>query len=103
MKKIVTLVLWGFVALRFPAAVSIHAQQGGNSTSQDQKGTAKACILIFGAVRSPARIDFQDIRLKEAIQMAGGVTERASGAIQVIHSSSALICVPANGHGTVPA
>ena len=97
------MVLSGIFAMGFPLTDSIRGQQGASSTYQEQSESAKTCILVLGAVRSPARIDFQSIRLKEAIQMVGGATESASGAVHVIHSSSTLTCPSKEGQRTVPA
>ena len=47
---------------------------------------------VFGAVRQPTRVQMQrKVRLNELIVVSGGVTERASGTIQILHTEP-LMC-----------
>ncbi len=47
---------------------------------------------VFGAVRQPTRVQMQrKIRLNELVVVSGGITERASGTIQIFHTEP-LMC-----------
>ena len=47
---------------------------------------------VFGAVRAPTRVEMKRrVRLNEAMAVAGGFTERASGTIQILHTEP-LMC-----------
>lgn len=47
---------------------------------------------VFGAVRQPTRVQMQrKIRLNELVVVSGGITERASGTIQILHTEP-LMC-----------
>ena len=47
---------------------------------------------VFGAVRAPTRVEMKRrVRLNEAMAVAGGFTERASGTIQILHTEQ-LMC-----------
>ncbi len=88
MKKRLSLI--GFViAFGLSVTVSIQAQQPANNSSQAGNSNAKPCIVIYGAVRSPARFELRRrVRLAELLALSGGVTERAGQTIQIIHSGS---------------
>src|SRR5688572_7775906 len=90
MKKRLPMML-AIVASAYVASPRLCAQQRF-SPPQIENASAQPCVLVLGAVRSPRRIDIENTRLAEAISMAGGVTERASGTIHVIHSGNALKC-----------
>jgi len=88
MKKRLSLI--GFViAFGLSVTVSIQAQQPANNSSQAGNSNAKPCIVIYGAVRSPARFELRRrVRLAELLALSGGVTERAGPTVQIIHSGS---------------
>ena len=68
---------------------AIQAQQPANNSSQAGNSNAKACIVVYGAVRSPARFELRRrVRLAELLALSGGVTERVGQTIQIIHSGS---------------
>jgi polysaccharide export outer membrane protein len=51
--------------------------------------------IVHGAVRQPQRIQMmRDVRLNELIAVTGGITERANGSIQVLHTSKVLCPAP---------
>src|SRR5688572_2228725 len=91
MKKILSPALRGIVAIGYAASPNLCAQQS-NNPPRVENTPAKSCVLVLGAVRSPRRIEIENTRLAEVISMVGGVTERASGTIHVIHSGNALTC-----------
>jgi protein involved in polysaccharide export with SLBB domain len=88
MRKRLSLI--GFViAVGLSVTVSIRAQQPANNSSQAGNSNAKPCIVIYGAVRSPARFELRRrVRLAELLARSGGVTERVGKTIQIIHSGS---------------
>jgi polysaccharide biosynthesis/export protein len=64
-----------------------RAQQSAQSTSPANEPGVKPCVVVYGAVRSPSRLELRrPVRLGEVIALAGGLTDRASGTVQVIHS-----------------
>jgi polysaccharide biosynthesis/export protein len=76
------------------AAFGIRAQQPRSNTSAADESNAKPCvvapcIVVSGAVRAPVRLELRRrVRLAEVFAMAGGLTDRASGTVQVIHADS---------------
>lgn len=49
-------------------------------------------VTVFGAVRAPTRVPMlRRVRLSDIVAASGGITERASGTIQVLHSEP-LMC-----------
>jgi polysaccharide export outer membrane protein len=47
--------------------------------------------LVFGAVRQPTRVPMlRNLRLNELIAVAGGVTDRAGGTIQILHTEPVM-------------
>jgi polysaccharide export outer membrane protein len=51
--------------------------------------------IVYGAVRAPQRLQMQrSAHLKELIAVSGGLTERANGKIQVLHTESVMCPVP---------
>jgi len=66
------------------------------SISQRNSRTPAA---VFGAVRQPARVEMQHkVRLNELLAVSGGLTERAAGTIQILHTEP-LMC-PGPGEET---
>ncbi|MBC7911405.1 MAG: polysaccharide biosynthesis/export family protein [Pyrinomonadaceae bacterium] len=52
-------------------------------------------VIMFGAVRTPQRFQLQrDVRLNELLFITGGVTDRASGDIQIF-TPEPVTCLPA--------
>ncbi len=79
---------------------SIRGQQPTNNASQGEGSNAKPCVVIFGAVRSPARIEMRRrLRLAEVLVIAGGVTERVGQTIQIVHSGSECFQGPTQERG----
>lgn len=51
--------------------------------------------IVFGAVRAPARIQMQRrVRLQELLTASGGITERANGDIQILHTEPVMCPEP---------
>ena len=72
------------------ATYSVLAQASASDNSRDQDSNAKPCVVVFGAVRSPARIALRgDVRLAEIIKTAGGFSERVGTTVQLAHTGSA--------------
>src|SRR5258705_2735647 len=68
---------------------SVLAQPSASGNSQHEDATAKRCVVVFGAVRSPSRFRLdRPLRLAEAIAMAGGVNPEATETVKVIHSTA---------------
>ncbi len=83
--------LIGFViaGIGLSITVSNQAQQPATQSSQAGNSNAKPCIVVYGAVRSPARFELRrEVRLAEALTMASGLTERIGETILVIHSGT---------------
>jgi len=82
------------IAIGLSAAFGIRAQQLRTDTSAGNESNAKPCIVapcvvVFGAVRAPARLELRrPVRLAEVFAMAGGLTNRASGTVKVTHADS---------------
>ncbi len=48
---------------------------------------------LYGAVQTPARYEmYRRVRLLELIAQSGGVTERASGSVQITHTPQSFVC-----------
>jgi polysaccharide export outer membrane protein len=59
---------------------------------------------VFGAVRTPTRVQMnRRLRLHELLVTAGGVTQGASGSIQVVHTEPEMCMEPGDVAGTVGA
>ncbi len=83
--------LIGFViaGIGLSITVSNQAQQPATQSSQAGNSNAKPCIVVYGAVRSPARFELRrEVRLAEALTMASRLTERIGETILVIHSGT---------------
>ena len=86
MRNKLSLVVIVVLGLGLLSTSSILAQQSASNNSQSADATAKPCLLVYGAVRSPSRFELQrPVRLAEAIEMAGGANDKASEVVQVIH------------------
>lgn len=71
------------------AACGIRAQQPRPNTSAADESNANPYVVVSGAVRAPARLELRrQVRLAEVLAMAGGLTNRASGTVKVIHADS---------------
>jgi polysaccharide biosynthesis/export protein len=58
---------------------------------------------VFGAVRQPGRLPMQRrMRLNELIASAGGVTERAAGTVQILHTEPVLCPAPGEEAQAMP-
>jgi len=56
--------------------------------------------VIYGAVRTPQRIDMRRrVRLHELVASSGGITQNASGTVQVMHTEPEMCAEPAAGNG----
>lgn len=73
-----------FALLSFSRNQVVVAQQSAAIPSSNQKS-----ITIIGAVNLPMRIELKrsQIHLTEVLALAGGVTERAKGIVQVVRNS----------------
>lgn len=70
-------------------ASGIRAQQPRLNTSAADESNAKPYVVVFGAVRAPARLELRrQVRLAEVLAMAGGLTNRASRTVKVTHADS---------------
>jgi polysaccharide export outer membrane protein len=59
--------------------------------------------VVFGAVRSPSRVQMQrKVKLLDLLATSGGVTEAAGGDIQIFHTE-AIMCPDAEDLAAVPA
>src|SRR5207244_2107609 len=64
-------------------------QQPANNSSQAGNSNAKPCIVVYGAVRAPARFELRrEVRLAQVLAMAGGLTEQVDQTIKVVHSGT---------------
>ena len=69
------------------AACGIRAQQPTPNTSAGDETNAKPYVVVFGAVKAPARLELRrQVRLAEVLAIAGGLTKRASGNVKVTHA-----------------
>ena len=58
---------------------------------------------VFGAVRQPVRVPMQkSMRLNEVIAASGGITERAAGTIQILHTEPLLCPAPGEEAQALP-
>lgn len=56
---------------------------------------SRAPAIVYGAVRAPQRLQMlRRVRLNEIIAVSGGITERASGTIQVTHTEEVMCPEP---------
>jgi protein involved in polysaccharide export with SLBB domain len=89
MRKKLPLIVLAIAGFGLSVTASIRAQQPANSSALADDSNAKPCIVIYGAVRSPARFELRRrVRLAELLARSGGVTERVGKTIQIIHSGS---------------
>jgi len=59
--------------------------------------------VIFGAVRTPQRVDMRRrVRLHELLATSGGITQNASGTIQVMHTEPEMCAEPEKAPQTSP-
>ncbi|HMJ26758.1 MAG TPA: SLBB domain-containing protein [Pyrinomonadaceae bacterium] len=79
--------LFMILAIAALACGASRAQQPAQSTSSANEPNVGPCVAVYGAVRAPALIVLRrPVRLAEMIAMAGGLTDRASDTVQVIHT-----------------
>jgi polysaccharide export outer membrane protein len=82
-------VLFMILAIAGLACGASRAQQPAQNTSANGDPDVKPCVVVYGAVRSPARIELRrPVRLAEVIAIAGGLTEPAGDTVHIIHSRS---------------
>ena len=56
---------------------------------------SRSPATIFGAVAAPTRVQMlRPVRLNEAITLSGGLTERANGDIQILHTENVMCPEP---------
>ena len=59
--------------------------------------------VVFGAVRQPTRVPMQgNLRLNELIASSGGITERAGGTIQILHTQPVMCPTPGEEQEALP-
>ena len=59
--------------------------------------------VVFGAVRQPTRVPMQaSLRLNELIASSGGITERAGGTIQILHTQPVMCPGPGEEQEALP-
>lgn len=101
MRKRLSLVVLVIAGIGLSVTASIRAQQTATNNSQADDANAKPCVAVYGAVRSPARIEIRRrVRLTEILAIAGGVTERAGGTVQLVHSGMECFQVGAKEQAT---
>ena len=89
MRRRLPIIVFAIAALTLLFSGRTQAQQSANNSPKGNESAIKPCIVVFGAVRSPARIAVRRrIRLVELLAIAGGVTERAGGTIQLTHTDA---------------
>jgi protein involved in polysaccharide export with SLBB domain len=89
MRKSLPLIVLAIAGIGLSVTSSIQAQQTATNNSQADDSNAKPCIVVYGAVRSPARYELRRrVRLAELLVLSGGVTERVGQTVQIIHSGS---------------
>jgi len=77
-------------------ALLVVSASSAQQPVKDDGSSLKACVGVYGAVRSPGRFETQRwLRLAEAIEMSGGATDKASGKVLVIHEG--YPCGPIKG------
>jgi protein involved in polysaccharide export with SLBB domain len=88
MRKRLPLIVLVIAGLGLLRTAIIRAQQPTTDDSQTDVSNAKPCIIVYGAVRSPARLELQRrVRLSEALAAAGGATDRAS-TVKVVNAGA---------------
>ena len=86
MRKNPPLLLFAIGGIGLLATTLIRAQQTAKTSPQANDVKTFPC-LVLGAVRSPARLELRrQRRLSEILAIVGGVTNAASGVINVIHA-----------------
>lgn len=89
MRRRLSLIVLTIAGIGLLSAATIRAQQPGTNKSQADDSNAKPCIVVYGAVLSPARYELRRrVHLAELLALSGGVTERVGQTIQIIHSGS---------------
>jgi polysaccharide export outer membrane protein len=92
------------VGMGFLDTSSFLAQQAASKNAEGNDSAAKPCVVVFGAVRSPARVEIRRrVRLAEVLAIAGGITERAGETIQLVYSGSECFQGAAEKRDTKPA
>jgi protein involved in polysaccharide export with SLBB domain len=77
-------------------APSIKAQQPISNASRGVEPDVKPCVVVFGAVRSPARLELRRrFHLAEALIAVGGLTDHAASTVRVIKSGTKCFPAPA--------
>lgn len=70
---------------------SIRAQMTANQSQLE--ANAKPCVVVFGATKSPARVEMQNpIRLADVINLAGGPAREGETFIQIVHAGPTQKC-----------
>lgn len=78
---VMTALVGGLVVTDF-----IQAQQSTSRGLQNNDSISKPCVVVLGAMRSPAWFMFnQPMRLAEIIAMAGGAKESPTAIVQILH------------------
>src|ERR1043166_2089935 len=56
--------------------------------------------VIYGAVRTPQRVEMRRrVRLHELVASSGGITQNASGTVQIMHTEPEMCAEPVTGTG----
>ncbi len=91
MKKRLPLIGFVIAGIGLSIAASIRAQQPANQGQQESNVTP--CVVVFGAVRSPARFEMRSaIRLADVVALAGGPAWEGETFMQVIHAGPSQKC-----------
>lgn len=90
------------IGLGLLASSAALGQQSTPTAPQNPSAITKPCVLVFGAVHSPARLVLDHpVRLAEAIAMAGGANARANDSVQVIHTTGSFCEQPQASSGCI--
>lgn len=66
---------------------NVSAQQKASADPDLSQNDCRLPVTILGAVTAPHRFELRRrVRLRELIALAGGVTDRAKGTIQILHA-----------------
>ena len=91
------------LAIGLSATAAIGAQEPQNKNLPSDQSNVKSCIVILGAVRSPARLELRRrVRLAEALVAVGGLTDSAASTIKIINSGAKCFQSARNDQGPNP-
>ncbi len=91
MRRRRSLIVFAIAGIGLLNTVTIRAQQPANQG--EQESTAKPCVVVFGASRSPARFGLRSaIRLADVIAQAGGPAWEGETFIQLVNAGASQKC-----------